>query len=68
VLTAVADAAATIAAVSGLFADPALARTAGANAASWVREHYRWEAVYRRYDEETPASLTRLLAHTSQPV
>lgn len=51
-LTTAADAAATIAAVSALFAEPGRARVAGAQAASWVRQHYRWEAVYRRYDEE----------------
>jgi len=52
VLMVAADAAATIAAVTALFAEPACARGAGAQAANWVREHYRWEAVYERYDRE----------------
>jgi glycosyltransferase involved in cell wall biosynthesis len=51
-LTATADAAGTIAAVCELFADPARARASGSAAAAWVREHYRWEAVYQRYDRE----------------
>ncbi|HZN41452.1 MAG TPA: TIGR03087 family PEP-CTERM/XrtA system glycosyltransferase [Planctomycetota bacterium] len=44
------DAPATIAAVAELFADPARARAIGTRAATWVREHWRWERMYERLD------------------
>jgi glycosyltransferase involved in cell wall biosynthesis len=43
-------AAATIAAVAELFADPARAREVGRAAAAWVREHWRWARMYERLD------------------
>jgi phosphatidylinositol alpha-1,6-mannosyltransferase len=49
-LTIADDAPATIAAVAGLFADPARARAIGTKAAAWVREHWRWERMYERLD------------------
>ncbi len=49
-LTIADGAAATIAGVSELFSDPARARSVGAAAARWVREHWRWERMYERLD------------------
>ncbi len=41
---------ATIEGVARWFDDPAAARAAGAAAASWVRETWRWERMYERFD------------------
>jgi sugar transferase (PEP-CTERM/EpsH1 system associated) len=49
-LTVADGAAATIAAVGELFADPVRARRVGTKAATWVREHWRWERMYERLD------------------
>lgn len=50
VLTLADGAAATIDGVARHFAAPAAARAAGAAAAAWVREHWRWERMYERCD------------------
>ena len=48
---AIADgAAATIAAIDALFADPARARTVGAAAAAWIRDHWHWDHMFAHYD------------------
>jgi sugar transferase (PEP-CTERM/EpsH1 system associated) len=49
-LTVTDGAAPTAAAVAALFAEPARARAIGAVAAAWVREHWRWERMYERFD------------------
>lgn len=49
-LTVADGAAATIAGVRALFADPASARKVGSAAATWVRETWRWERMYERLD------------------
>ncbi|HEX5053069.1 MAG TPA: TIGR03087 family PEP-CTERM/XrtA system glycosyltransferase [Planctomycetota bacterium] len=49
-LTIADGAAATIAGVAELFADPGRARAVGRSAATWVREHWRWQRMYDRLD------------------
>ncbi|MEO6595446.1 MAG: TIGR03087 family PEP-CTERM/XrtA system glycosyltransferase [Planctomycetota bacterium] len=49
-LTIADGAAATIASISELFADPVRAREVGKAAATWVREHWRWQRMYERLD------------------
>lgn len=41
---------ATIAAVARWFAAPAEARAVGQAGATWVREHWRWQRIYERFD------------------
>lgn len=43
---------ATVAAVAGLFADPARARAMGERAGAWVRANYRWENMHAILDRE----------------
>lgn len=49
-LSVAADPAATIAAITSRFADPARARAEGHAAAAWVRANWRWERMYETYD------------------
>jgi sugar transferase (PEP-CTERM/EpsH1 system associated) len=49
-LIVAADADATVAAVSELFANPPMARAIGQRAAAWVRANYRWENMYAILD------------------
>jgi sugar transferase (PEP-CTERM/EpsH1 system associated) len=49
-LTVADGAAATLAGVADLFADPVRARASGAAAAAWVRREWRWERMYDRLD------------------
>ena len=44
------DAASTVAAITRLFEDPTLARTIGQRAATFVRQHFRWEVMYADLD------------------
>lgn len=39
-----------VATIRGLFDSPARARAQGLAAASWVREHFRWQNMYQRLD------------------
>ncbi|MEQ1634881.1 MAG: glycosyltransferase family 4 protein, partial [Planctomycetota bacterium] len=39
-----------VATIRSLFDSPARARTQGLAAASWVREHFRWQNMYQRLD------------------
>lgn len=48
---------ATTAAVRHWFADPPAAREAGARAAAWVREHFRWQQMYADLDRIVAAAL-----------
>ena len=41
---------ATVEGVAELFADPERARRMGQAAGAWVREHWRWERMYERFD------------------
>lgn len=50
-LTVAGDAAATIAGVAELFADPGRARQVGLAAAAWIRREWRWERMYERFDQ-----------------
>ncbi len=50
-LTLADGAEATVAGVAALFAAPEVARAMGVAAAAWVRETWRWERMFARYDE-----------------
>ncbi len=49
-LTVADGADATIARIAELFANPQHARTVGAAAAVWVRQHWRWQRMFERLD------------------
>lgn len=49
-LTVADGADATVEGVAELFADPERARRMGQAASAWVREHWRWERMYERFD------------------
>jgi glycosyltransferase involved in cell wall biosynthesis len=48
----------TAAEVGSLLADPDRARAIGRRAAAWVREHFRWERMYARFDAAIDAALS----------
>ena len=58
-LTVAEGAAATVKAVCKLLGDPAAARAMGKRAAAWVRQRFRWEAMYAVADRVLAEALTR---------